>query len=126
MSWKKNQEHKKVLHIDSAEALSMSGVPNSAQHTCHPESFPHRREYSCSVEEPGKYEVIKDGTKLENCGSVEVEMRNGEVAVKYEKDGKVDWTPVMRRRKKSVRSKENDSSGNLNVMINLNKGRSLL
>ena len=52
--------------------------------------------YSCSVEEPEKYEVIKDSIKLESCGSVEMEMRNGEVGVKYEKNGAVDWTPVMR------------------------------
>ena len=37
----------------------------------------------------------------------------------------MDWSPVERsRRKKSVRNEEND--GNLNVMMNFNKGRSLV
>ena len=55
---------------------------------------------------------MKDGTKLEDRGSVEVEMRNGEVSVKYEKDGDVGWTPVVkRRRKESVWSEESVSSG---------------
>ena len=44
-------------------------------------------------------------------------MRNGEVGGKYEKDGEVSWTPVVRRRKKPIaRSEESDSSGNLNVI----------
>ena len=34
--------------------------------------------------------------------------------MKYVMDGEVGWTPVMRRRKKSARSKESVSSGNLN------------
>ena len=34
-------------------------------------------------------------------------MRNGEMGVKYIKDGAVGWTPVVRkRRKKSARSEE--------------------
>ena len=34
----------------------------------------------------------------------------------YVKDGEVGWTPVVRRRrKKSARSEEIESSGNLNV-----------
>ena len=42
------------------------------------------------------------------------------------KDGEVGWTPVVRRWKKSARSEESDSSGDLNVMMDLNKGRSLV
>ena len=34
------------------------------------------------------------------------------------------WTPVVRR-KESARSEESDSSGNLNVIMDLNKGRIL-
>ena len=34
------------------------------------------------------------------------------------------WTPVVRRRrKKNARSEESDSRRNLNVMLDLNKGR---
>ena len=61
-------------------------------------------------------------TKLEDYGSVEVEIWNGEMGVKY---GEVVWTPVVRRRKKSARSEESEeseSSGNLNV----NNKRSLV
>ena len=39
------------------------------------------------------------------------------------RNGEVGWTPVVRRNKMS---EESDSSGNLNVMIDLNKGRSLV
>ena len=47
---------------------------------------------------------------------MEVEIRNGEMCVKYVKDGAVCWTPVVRkRRKKSARSEESKSSGNLNA-----------
>ena len=43
-------------------------------------------------------------------------MRNGEIGIKYVKDGEVGWTPVVRRRrKKSPRSEEGESSGDLNV-----------
>ena len=36
--------------------------------------------------------------------------------MKYVKDGEVDWIQVVRRvRKKSARSEESESSGNLNV-----------
>ena len=38
-------------------------------------------------------------------------MRNGEMGVKYVKDGEVGWTPIVRRRK----TEESGSSGNLNV-----------
>ena len=57
-------------------------------------------------------------------GSMEVAMRNGEMDVKYVKDGEVGWTPDVRRwRKKSTRSEENESSGNLNMN---NKRRSMV
>ena len=47
---------------------------------------------------------------------MEVEIRNWEMGVKCVKDGDVGWTPVMgRKRKKSARSEESKSSGNLNV-----------
>ena len=50
---------------------------------------------------------------LEDCGSVVVEMRNGEMGVR---DREVGWTPVVRRRRnKSAWSEESESSGNLNV-----------
>ena len=43
-------------------------------------------------------------------------MKNEEMCVNYVKDGEVGWTPVVRRRrKKSVRSEEIESSENLNV-----------
>ena len=59
---------------------------------------------------------------LENCSSVEVELWNGEIGVKYVKDGDVGWIPVVRRRrKKCARSEESDSSGYVN-----DKRRSLL
>ena len=45
-----------------------------------------------------------------------------EVGVKYVNDGEVGWTPVVRsRRKKSARSEDSDSSGNLNVMVDLKR-----
>ena len=62
MSWRKNREHKKVLHIDSTETLSTADVPNSAhQHMATPRASPIEGKYSCNVKEPGKSEVIKDG-----------------------------------------------------------------
>ena len=43
-------------------------------------------------------------------------MRNGEMCVEYVEDGEVGWTRVVRRRrKKSARSEESESSENLNV-----------
>ena len=67
-----------------------------------------------SIGESLEYEDIHTETKLEDCASVEVEMRNGEVGMKYMKDGEVGWTPVVVRRKKSARSKDGDESENLN------------
>ena len=92
--------------------------------TWSPRELPPSKENSCSVEEPGEYEVIKDDTKLKYCGSVKVKMRNGE-GMYYVKDGEVGWTPIVRR-KKSARREESDSSVNLNVMMDLNKARSLV
>ena len=79
---------------------------------------------ACSVRELEEYENLWGDTKLEGCGSVEVETKNCDMGLKYVKDGEVGWTPaVRRRRKKSARSKESESSGNLNVN---NKRRSLV
>ena len=76
-----------VPHIDSYISSLYTWFTNSShQHIVTPNSFPHRRKILCSVEDPGEYKVIKDGTKLEDCGSVEVEMGNGEVGATYEKD----------------------------------------
>ena len=44
--------------------------------------------------------------KLEDCSSVEVELRNGAMGVKYVKDGDVDWTPIVRRRRKKCARSE--------------------
>ena len=41
--------------------------------------------------------------------SVEVGMRNGEMGVKYVKYGDAGWTPVVRRRRKSARSKKSEN-----------------
>ena len=43
---------------------------------------------------------------------MEVEIRNGEMGVKYIKDGEVGWTPDVRRRKKNARREESESRGN--------------
>ena len=51
-----------------------------------------------SAEEPKEYEDVQGGTKLDDCGYVEVEMRNGMMGEKYVKDGEVSWTPVVIRR----------------------------
>ncbi len=70
-----------------------------------PRAAPIEGESACSARELEEYEDIREDAKLEDCGSVEVEMRNGEMGVKYVKDGEVGWTPVVRRRrKKSTRS----------------------
>ena len=54
-------------------------------------------------------------------------MRNGEVGMKYVKDGKCGWIQVViRRRKKSVRSEDVDNRQNANIRFNLIGGRSLV
>ena len=60
--------------------------------------------------------------KLEDYGSVEVEMRNREMRVKYVMDREVVWTSVGRRREKSARSEDSENGGNFNV----NNGRKKL
>ena len=66
-----------VPHINSTEALSTPGVPSSVhQHMVTLIDSPTKENYLCSVEEPWEYEVIKDGTKLEDCGSVGVKSDN--------------------------------------------------
>ena len=85
---------------------------------------PIKAKYSNCVNDV-EYVVIKNGTKFEDCGSVEMEMRNGEVDVKNIKDGKVGPTPDERRRGKK-RSEESDNSGNLNIKMDFNKGRNLV
>ena len=51
----------------------------------------------CGVGESLECEDIQTETKWEDCALVEVEMRNGEVGMKYVKDGEAGWTPVVRR-----------------------------
>ena len=79
-----------------------------------------------SASSAGELEEYEDtgSTKLEDCSSMEVEMRNREMGVKNVKDGEVGWTSIVRRRRKKIaRSEESESSGNLNVN---NKKRSLV
>ena len=59
--------------------------------------------------------MYEGDTKLEDCGSVEVEMRNWEIDMKYVMNGEVGWTLAVRRRKKNARSEESVSNRNLNV-----------
>ena len=80
-----------------------------------PKAAPIEGKSARSAGELEEYEDVQGDTKLEDCGCVEVEMRNGEMGVKYVKDGEVGCTPVVRRRKKIARSEESESSGNLNV-----------
>ena len=58
---------------------------------------------------------MQGDTRLEDCSSMGVEIRNGKMGVKNVKDGEVGWTQVVRRRKKSSRSEKTESCGNLNV-----------
>ena len=84
-------------------------------------AVPIEKKSASSSRELEEYEAIQGDTKPVDCGSVVVEMMNGEMDVKYVKDGKVGWIPVVRRRrKKNDRSK---SIGNLNVN---NKRRTLV
>ena len=81
-----------------------------------PEGAPIEGKSASSARELEEYVGVEGDTKLEDCGFVEVEMRNGEMGIKYITDGEVGWTLVMRRRRKmSARSKEIVSSRNLNV-----------
>ena len=57
----------------------------------------------------------EDKIKLAECGQVEAEVREGKVSVRYVKDGKEGWYPVVRRRKMSARSESGDSSCDLDV-----------
>ena len=56
--------------------------------------------------------------KLEDCASVDVGLRNGEVGMK---DGEARWAQVVRRRKKSARSEDHDDSGNSNIKFDRRK-----
>ena len=58
------------------------------------------RKSACSAKVLDEYEDIWGDIELEDCGSVEVEMMNREMGVKYLRDGEVGWTPVVRRRNK--------------------------
>ena len=95
-SLKKNRDIKKIHQIDTAEALSTPGIPNSA-HQCMvtPRTSSIKGKCACSARELEEYEDVKGDTKLEDWDSVEVEMRNSKMAVKYIKVG---WTPVARRK----------------------------
>ena len=56
-----------------------------------------------------KYEDDEeDEIKLAKCGQVEAEVRDGKVGVRYVKDVKRDWTPVVRR-KISARCESGDT-----------------
>ena len=44
-------------------------------------------------------------------------MRNGEMGVKYVKDGKVGWIPVVRRRKKIARSESSEKLNNKRSLV---------
>ena len=71
-----------------------------------------------------EYEDIQTETKLDDCASVAVVMRNGEVGMKYVRDGELGWILVVRRRKKkSAGSVDGDDSGNSNIKLNLIEGR---
>ena len=61
---------------------------------------PSREDLPSSARKLEKYKNVQVYAKLEDCSSVEVEMRNGEMGLKNVKDGEVGWTPVVRRRKK--------------------------
>ena len=61
---------------------------------------PIEGESACSARELEEDEAVRRDTELEDCGSVEVEMSNGKMGVKYVKDGEVGWTPVVRRRRR--------------------------
>ena len=51
------------------------------------------------------------------CASVEVEMWNREICIKYVKDDEAGWSPVLRRRKKkSDKGEDGDDSGNSNIL----------
>ena len=87
-SQRNNSENKNVLQmVDIAEALTKPGMPNGAhQHMVTPRGGSSECSFVEGVGE-SEYEDIQTGTKLEVCGSVEVEMRNEEVGMKYVKDG---------------------------------------
>ena len=113
--------------MDISVGITKPGVPNCV-HQC----MVTPRVGSSKGDSAGRIGVIgsediQAETKLENCTSVEVEMRNGEVGVKSVKDGKAGWTPMVRRRRKtSAWSEDGNNSGNLNVGLYLIEGRSLV
>ena len=116
-SQRNTRENKIVLQkVDIAEALTNPGVSNGAhQHMVTPRGGSSEGCSVRGVEESLEYEDIQTETKLEDCALVEVEMRNGEVGMKYVKDGEARWTSVVRR-KTSARSDDGDNSGNLNKL----------
>ena len=74
-----------------AEDFSTPGTPISA-HQCMvtPRAAPFEGKSACSAIELEEYDDVQGDTKLEDCGSVEVKIRNGEMDVKYVKDGEQD------------------------------------
>ena len=96
-----NTGETKVLQVNSAEALTKPGVPNGTQqqHMVTLRDASSKGNSVGSIGESLEYEDIQTETKLEDCAPVEMEMRNGEVGMKYVKDGKAGWTPVVRRRR---------------------------
>ena len=83
-SQSKNRDIKRTPQV--AEYLSTPGTPISV-HQCMVTSKAASVEEksASSAGELEEYENVQGDTKLEDCGSVEVEMRNGETGVKYVK-----------------------------------------
>ena len=77
-------ENKVLQKVDIAEALTKPGVSNGAhQHMVTPRGGSSEGNSVSSIGEWLEYEDIQTETKLEDCAPVEVEMRNGEVGMKY-------------------------------------------
>ena len=69
-----------------AEDLSTTGTPISAHQCMITPKAASIEGISSSAGELEEYEDLQRYTKLEDCDSVEVEMRNGEMGVKYVKE----------------------------------------
>ena len=75
---------KSPLQVDNAGDLSTPGILISVhQYMITRRAAPIEGESACSARDLEEYEDVRGDTRLEDCGSVEVEMRNGEMGVKY-------------------------------------------